>query len=324
MRRHHTISPGFSGHYRDLGISSLTRHASACNVILSMDCASQVLRIRDELAKKCTCAVTNITFDDGKINEMKSQVSKRGGRMAKLGGSRRGGKSGGSPLGKWQERYMSLGKDGQIVWSKSQKSLGTSTKGLHTRDIEAVRETREDKNKDMHTSSAGLEVLQCHVNILGYVHYTHPSQDTFSFKRCVLTRLLCIFVPNTFAARQLPPQVHHRDQRWGQAQELLVRCLVHQGADGVDQCHQRSNFDSAWQEEKAKGGCLASLPSRNDITKRSVLVYCIKTPQNKNFLYEDERPRRVYPPEPLDMGVGFQWFSGSAGRAILSLGFMPG
>ena len=37
MRRRHAISPGCSGHYQDLGISSLTRHGSACNSILSVD-----------------------------------------------------------------------------------------------------------------------------------------------------------------------------------------------------------------------------------------------------------------------------------------------
>ena len=36
MRRRHAISPGFSGHYQDLGISSLKRHDSACNIILSV------------------------------------------------------------------------------------------------------------------------------------------------------------------------------------------------------------------------------------------------------------------------------------------------
>ena len=36
MRRHHAISPGFSGHYQDLGTSSSNPHDSACNVILSV------------------------------------------------------------------------------------------------------------------------------------------------------------------------------------------------------------------------------------------------------------------------------------------------
>ena len=36
MRRRHAISPGFSGHYRDLGISSRKRHDSACKLILSV------------------------------------------------------------------------------------------------------------------------------------------------------------------------------------------------------------------------------------------------------------------------------------------------
>ena len=35
MRRRHAISPG---HYQDLGISSLTRHTSAWNIILSVAC----------------------------------------------------------------------------------------------------------------------------------------------------------------------------------------------------------------------------------------------------------------------------------------------
>ena len=35
IRRRHAISPGFSGHYQDLGKSSLKRHDSACNLILS-------------------------------------------------------------------------------------------------------------------------------------------------------------------------------------------------------------------------------------------------------------------------------------------------
>ena len=37
MRQRHAISPGFFGHYQDLGISSLKRHDSAvCNCILSV------------------------------------------------------------------------------------------------------------------------------------------------------------------------------------------------------------------------------------------------------------------------------------------------
>ena len=36
MRRRHAISPGFAGHYQDLGISSLKGHDSACNLILSV------------------------------------------------------------------------------------------------------------------------------------------------------------------------------------------------------------------------------------------------------------------------------------------------
>ena len=36
MRRRHAISPGFSGHYQDLGIASLKLHASACNLIISL------------------------------------------------------------------------------------------------------------------------------------------------------------------------------------------------------------------------------------------------------------------------------------------------
>ena len=38
MRRRHAISPGFSGNYRDLGIPSRKRHASACKLILSVVC----------------------------------------------------------------------------------------------------------------------------------------------------------------------------------------------------------------------------------------------------------------------------------------------
>ena len=34
VRRRHAISPEFSGHYHDLGISSLKGHDSACNFIL--------------------------------------------------------------------------------------------------------------------------------------------------------------------------------------------------------------------------------------------------------------------------------------------------
>ena len=33
MHRRHAISPGFTGHYHDLGTSSLKRHDSACNLI---------------------------------------------------------------------------------------------------------------------------------------------------------------------------------------------------------------------------------------------------------------------------------------------------
>ena len=36
MRRRHAISPGFSDHYRDLGISSIKGHDSACTLILSV------------------------------------------------------------------------------------------------------------------------------------------------------------------------------------------------------------------------------------------------------------------------------------------------
>ena len=36
MRRCHAISPGFTGHYRDLGISNRKMHDSACNIILSV------------------------------------------------------------------------------------------------------------------------------------------------------------------------------------------------------------------------------------------------------------------------------------------------
>ena len=36
MRRHHAISPGFSGHYQDLRIPSRKRHDSACKLILSV------------------------------------------------------------------------------------------------------------------------------------------------------------------------------------------------------------------------------------------------------------------------------------------------
>ena len=37
MRRCHAISPGFSGHYRDLELSSLKWRDSAYNVILSVE-----------------------------------------------------------------------------------------------------------------------------------------------------------------------------------------------------------------------------------------------------------------------------------------------
>ena len=36
MRRRHVVSPGISGHYWDLRISSLHSHDSACNFILSV------------------------------------------------------------------------------------------------------------------------------------------------------------------------------------------------------------------------------------------------------------------------------------------------
>ena len=36
MRRRHAKSPEFSGHDQDLGVSSIDRHDSACNVILSV------------------------------------------------------------------------------------------------------------------------------------------------------------------------------------------------------------------------------------------------------------------------------------------------
>ena len=36
MRRHHAVPSGLSGHYQDLGISSLKLRDSACNVILSV------------------------------------------------------------------------------------------------------------------------------------------------------------------------------------------------------------------------------------------------------------------------------------------------
>ena len=37
MRRRHAISPGFSGHYQDLGIASRKKHDSACKLVLSVD-----------------------------------------------------------------------------------------------------------------------------------------------------------------------------------------------------------------------------------------------------------------------------------------------
>ena len=43
MRRHHAISPGFSGHNGDLGISSRKRHVSACKLILSADTAADLV-----------------------------------------------------------------------------------------------------------------------------------------------------------------------------------------------------------------------------------------------------------------------------------------
>ena len=46
MRRHHAISPGFSGHYRDLGIWSRKRHVSACSLILSVGRSSTLGRTR--------------------------------------------------------------------------------------------------------------------------------------------------------------------------------------------------------------------------------------------------------------------------------------
>ena len=36
MRRGLAVSLGFSGHYQDIGISSLKRHDAACNFILSV------------------------------------------------------------------------------------------------------------------------------------------------------------------------------------------------------------------------------------------------------------------------------------------------
>ena len=36
MRRRHAVSPGFSGHYQDLGIPNLKGHDSACNLIVSV------------------------------------------------------------------------------------------------------------------------------------------------------------------------------------------------------------------------------------------------------------------------------------------------
>ena len=41
MRRRHVTSPGFSGHYQDIGISSLKEHDSTCNLILSVGMRSQ-------------------------------------------------------------------------------------------------------------------------------------------------------------------------------------------------------------------------------------------------------------------------------------------
>ena len=47
MRRPHAISPGFYGHYQDLGMSSLTSRVSVCNLILSVDiCIRSTVRMR--------------------------------------------------------------------------------------------------------------------------------------------------------------------------------------------------------------------------------------------------------------------------------------
>ena len=52
MRRRHAISPGFSGHYRDLGISSLKRHDSVCNLIISVG-LPVIVQIVDRLFHVC-------------------------------------------------------------------------------------------------------------------------------------------------------------------------------------------------------------------------------------------------------------------------------
>ena len=45
MRRRNAMSPGLSGHYQDLGIPSLKRHASAYNRILSVGSARGKVRV---------------------------------------------------------------------------------------------------------------------------------------------------------------------------------------------------------------------------------------------------------------------------------------
>ena len=44
MRRRHAISPGFCGHYQDLGTPSFKSHDYACNDILSVGTFSAVRR----------------------------------------------------------------------------------------------------------------------------------------------------------------------------------------------------------------------------------------------------------------------------------------
>ena len=49
-------SPGFSGHYEDLGISSLKRHDSACNLILGVAREGR----RQNYNKSCSLAISRI------------------------------------------------------------------------------------------------------------------------------------------------------------------------------------------------------------------------------------------------------------------------
>ena len=57
MRRRHAISPDFSGHYQDLGMSSLKRSDSASNIILSVDGSS--IDMFEQLVPGITDSVTD-------------------------------------------------------------------------------------------------------------------------------------------------------------------------------------------------------------------------------------------------------------------------